>query len=127
MKLEPNPDILAGLGASKSKDQLVVGFALETQNGLENARTKLAAKKADLIVLNTPEDGLGSETNTVTLVEERSAVELPEASKREVAERILDRVLELHGDTGKSANLKLASARASAKPRAAASGKTGKR
>src|SRR5262249_40941626 len=122
-----NPDILAGLGASKSKDQLVVGFALETQNGLENARKKLAAKRADLIVLNTPEEGLGGETNTVTLVEERGAVELPEASKREVAERILDRVLELRGDSGKSANLKLAAARPGTRPRAAASAKQGKK
>jgi phosphopantothenoylcysteine decarboxylase/phosphopantothenate--cysteine ligase len=127
VKLEPNPDILAGLGASKSKDQLVVGFALETENGLENARKKLAEKRADLIVLNTPEEGLGGETNTVTLVEERSAVELAEASKREVAERILDRVLELRGDSGKSANLKLAAARPSTKPRAAASAKQGKK
>jgi len=88
-----------------------VGFALETENGVENARKKLAAKKADLIVLNTPEQGIGGDTNTITLVEERSAVELPEATKREVAEHILDRVLELRGDTGKSIALKLANAR----------------
>jgi phosphopantothenoylcysteine decarboxylase/phosphopantothenate--cysteine ligase len=117
---EANPDILAGLGAAKAADQLVVGFALETQNGVENARKKLAAKNADLIVLNTPEEGLGGETNTVTLVEARSAVELPELSKREVAERILDRVLEIRGDSGKSANLKLASSRPSGKDRAGA-------
>ena len=117
VKLEANPDILAGLGASKPAGQLVVGFALETQNGVENARKKLAAKGADLIVLNTPEQGIGGETNTVTLVEARSAVELPEASKREVAERILDRVLELRGDSGKSANLKLAGAGSGEKPR----------
>ena len=125
IKLEPNPDILAGLGAAKTKDQLVVGFALETTNGVENARKKLAEKRADLIVLNSPEQGLGGETNTVTLVEARSQVELPEASKREVAEHILDRVLELHGDTGKSANLRLAASPAAAKPRAA-SGARGK-
>jgi phosphopantothenoylcysteine decarboxylase/phosphopantothenate--cysteine ligase len=115
---EANPDILAGLGAAKADGQLVVGFALETQNGVENARKKLVAKNADLIVLNTPEEGLGGETNTVTLVEARSAVELPELSKREVAERILDRVLEIRGDSGKSANLKLASSRPSGKDRA---------
>src|SRR5262249_54145184 len=114
---EPNPDILAGIGATKSAGQLVVGFALETQNGVENARKKLAAKRADLIVLNTPEQGIGGETNTVTLVEERSAVELPEASKREVAERILDRVLELRGDAGKGANLKLAEPRSATRTR----------
>ena len=127
VKLEPNPDILAGLGAAKTKDQLVVGFALETTNGVENARKKLAEKRADLIVLNSPEQGLGGETNTVTLVEARSQVELPEASKREVAERILDRVLELRGDSGKSANLKLASAPGAAKRNAAAHGKQAKK
>jgi hypothetical protein len=69
--------------------------------------------------LNSPEEALGAETNVVTLVEARSVVELPEASKREVAEHILDRVMELRGDSGKSANLKLASS-ASPRPRAAA-------
>ncbi len=105
--LVANPDILAGLGAAKRKGQTVVGFALETQNGIANARKKLEAKNADLIVLNTPEAGIGGGTNTVTLVEARSTVELPESSKREVAERILDRVLELRGDTAKSPKLKL--------------------
>jgi phosphopantothenoylcysteine decarboxylase/phosphopantothenate--cysteine ligase len=120
IKLEPNPDILAGLGAAKKKEQIVVGFALETNDGVENAQKKLAAKNADLIVLNTPEEALGSETNLVTLVEARAVTELPEASKREVAEHILDRVMELRGDTGKSANLKLAASPRVSKPRAAA-------
>ena len=99
--LVANPDILAGLGAVKKKGQTLVGFALETQNGVTNARKKLEAKNADLIVLNTPEAGIGGGTNSVTLVESRSTVELPTASKREIAERILDRVLELRGDTAK--------------------------
>jgi phosphopantothenoylcysteine decarboxylase/phosphopantothenate--cysteine ligase len=120
IKLEPNPDILAGLGAAKKKEQIVVGFALETNDGVENARKKLAAKNADLIVLNTPEEALGSDTNLVTLVEARAVTELPEASKREVAEHILDRVMELRGDTGKSANLKLAASPRAPKSRAAA-------
>ena len=106
--LVANPDILAGLGAMKKAGQTLVGFALETQNGVTNARRKLEAKNADLIVLNTPEAGIGGETNTVTLVEERSTVELPTASKREIAERIWDRVLELRGDVAKSPKLKLA-------------------
>ena len=105
---EPNPDILAGLGASKPAGQLVVGFALETENGIENARKKLAAKHADMIVLNSPERSIGGDTNQVTLVETRSALELPEASKREVSERILDRVAELRGDTHDTPELKLA-------------------
>ena len=113
--LEPNPDILAGLGAAKPKHQFVVGFALESEHGVENARKKLAAKNADMIVLNSPESGIGGDTNHVTLVEARSLLELPEASKREVAERILDRVAELRGDAHGPPELKLAG-----KPAAAA-------
>jgi phosphopantothenoylcysteine decarboxylase/phosphopantothenate--cysteine ligase len=100
---EPNPDILSGLGAGKRANQTVVGFALETNDGVENARRKLASKHADLIVLNTPSDGIGGETNVVTLVEARAAVELSQASKREVAEHILERVLELRGATARPA------------------------
>jgi phosphopantothenoylcysteine decarboxylase/phosphopantothenate--cysteine ligase len=111
---EPNPDILAGLGAAKPEAQTLVGFALETENGVANARRKLAEKRADLIVLNTPEQGIGGGTNAVSLVEARSVVELPETSKREVAERIYDRVLELRGDAGARPRLELAAE----KPRA---------
>jgi phosphopantothenoylcysteine decarboxylase/phosphopantothenate--cysteine ligase len=120
---EPNPDILAGLGAAKPKGQLVIGFALETEHGLENAKKKLADKHADMIVLNSPERGIGGETNQVTLVESRSALELPETSKREVAERILDRIAELRGDTHGSPALKLAGRQ----PAGAAASKKAKR
>lgn len=111
--LTPNPDILAGLGANKRRGQQMVGFALETHDGVANARLKLTAKNADLIVLNAPERGIGGDTNQVTLVEARSAVELPEASKREVAERILDRVLELRGTEPPDLKLARRDARAS--------------
>ena len=114
--LEANPDILAGLGMARRKGQTLVGFALETDDGVVNARKKLAAKSVELIVLNTPADGIGGETNVVTLVEARSAVELPEASKREVAERILDRVLELRGG-GSAPAPELKVSTASKKPR----------
>ena len=95
--LEPNPDILGGLGAAKHAGQVMVGFALETSDGVENARKKLVAKNVDLIVLNSPDKGIGGDTNVATLVEAKSIVELPERSKREVAEAILDRVVELRG------------------------------
>ena len=120
----PNPDILAGLGAGKPKGQTIVGFALETQDGVISARQKLAAKRADLIVLNSPESGIGGDTNTVTLVEAGSSVELPEASKREVAEHILERVLELRGGTAKPTAVKLAAARLAGTRKAAGSRST---
>jgi len=59
-------------------------------------------------VLNSPEHALGGETNQVTLVEARSAVEIPEMDKREIAERILDRVIELRGGVREGPELKLA-------------------
>jgi len=95
LALEPNPDILAGLGAARARGQVLVGFALETERGVTNARAKRAAKGVDLIVLNSPADGIGGDTNRVTLVDARGARALPRATKREVAEAILDRVLEL--------------------------------
>lgn len=95
--LTPNPDILAGLGRARRSRQVLVGFALETQDGVARARGKLKSKRCDLIVLNSPEAGIGTDTNRVTLVEQRSSIELPERSKREVAEAILDRVIELRG------------------------------
>jgi phosphopantothenoylcysteine decarboxylase/phosphopantothenate--cysteine ligase len=94
IELTPNPDILAGLGASRRPGQVLVGFALETSRGLANARAKLRAKGADLIVLNSP-GNIGRETNQVTLVEAAHQRALPALPKREVAEHILERALEL--------------------------------
>lgn len=95
LALESTPDILAGLGAARRPGQTLVGFALETSKGLARARAKLAAKGLDFVVLNTPEDGLGGDTNRVTLVEPSSSRKLPKLSKREVADQVLERVLEL--------------------------------
>jgi phosphopantothenoylcysteine decarboxylase/phosphopantothenate--cysteine ligase len=95
LELEPNADILAGLGARRRKEQVLVGFALETSGGVPRARAKLRAKHVDLIVLNSPQDAIGRDTNKVTLVEERAARKLPPLAKREVAEKVLDRALEL--------------------------------
>jgi len=103
LMLEPNPDILAGLAGARRPGQVFVGFALETSRGLERARAKLAAKGLDLVALNAPAKGIGGETNVVTLVEARAARRLPELSKREVAEAILDRVLELRAARQKAA------------------------
>lgn len=105
LALTPNPDILAGLAAKRKRGQVFVGFALETSRGPARARAKLAAKKLDLVVLNSPECAIGAETNEVTLVEAHATVRLPELSKREVAEVILDRVVELRR-AGKAAGRK---------------------
>ena len=69
--LEPTPDILAGLGASKRPGQVLVGFAAETADLLANAAAKLAAKRLDLIVANdvsAPGVGFGHDTNAVELL-----------------------------------------------------------
>jgi phosphopantothenoylcysteine decarboxylase/phosphopantothenate--cysteine ligase len=93
-----NPDILRTAG-EKRTHQVLVGFALETDNGLEHARKKRAGKKLDLIVLNDPRvegAAFGSETNVVTLIGSDDKPEpLPRMSKLDVAHRILDRVLHL--------------------------------
>ena len=93
--LVPNADIVAGLSGSFVK----VGFAAETQDLRENARSKIAKKGLDLIVANdvsAPGAGFGTETNLVTLIDAAgNCEELPLLSKYEVSQRILDRVLEL--------------------------------
>jgi phosphopantothenoylcysteine decarboxylase/phosphopantothenate--cysteine ligase len=95
--LEPNPDVLATVGSARRSGQTFVGFALETSRGVARARAKLNAKRLDLIALNSPAAGIGGERNQVTLVEARTERRLPLLTKREVAEEILDRVMELRG------------------------------
>jgi phosphopantothenoylcysteine decarboxylase/phosphopantothenate--cysteine ligase len=98
IRLEPNPDILATVARDKG-ERLVVGFAAETDHVAENARKKLAAKNADLIVANdvTAEGaGFNVDTNVVTFFA-RDSLEatLPQLGKTEVAHRILDEALRL--------------------------------
>ncbi len=98
IRLEPTPDILAEAAQTKG-DRLIVGFAAETEHVAENARKKLAAKNADLIVANdvTAEGaGFDHDTNVVTLFSRDGRdLALPKLSKSEVAQRILDEVLRL--------------------------------
>ncbi|HUL75953.1 MAG TPA: bifunctional phosphopantothenoylcysteine decarboxylase/phosphopantothenate--cysteine ligase CoaBC [Vicinamibacteria bacterium] len=95
LDLVRTPDILKGLGEAKGK-RVLVGFAAETEDLLHHAAKKLAAKNLDLIVANdvtVPGAGFGSDTNSVVLLRRGGGrVEVPLASKREVAERILDEV-----------------------------------
>ncbi|MDH3285615.1 MAG: bifunctional phosphopantothenoylcysteine decarboxylase/phosphopantothenate--cysteine ligase CoaBC [Acidobacteriota bacterium] len=96
LELHPTADILSELASRRSPGQLIVGFAAETGDVLDKARTKLATKRCDLLVANdvTREDaGFGVDTNVVSLVDGEGAVEeWPKMSKREVAERLLDRI-----------------------------------
>jgi phosphopantothenoylcysteine decarboxylase/phosphopantothenate--cysteine ligase len=93
LELEPNPDILASLGARKGR-RLLVGFAAETHDLVSEARRKLRAKRLDLIVANdvtAAGAGFGSDTNIVRLLDARGFDEpLPILPKEEVAARILD-------------------------------------
>jgi phosphopantothenoylcysteine decarboxylase / phosphopantothenate---cysteine ligase len=97
--LEKNPDILAELGAQKAPGQLLVGFAAETGDLLEQAGRKLEEKNLDLIVANDVTQagaGFDVETNIVRLLYRDGSVEdLPQLSKLEVAGRILDRIRQL--------------------------------
>jgi len=100
--LEPTPDILAAVARSKG-ERLIVGFAAETEHVAENARKKLAAKDADLIVANdvTAEGaGFDHDTNIVTLIaRDGRDLALPQMSKSEVAQRILDEVARLRSES----------------------------
>ncbi|MFZ3331314.1 MAG: bifunctional phosphopantothenoylcysteine decarboxylase/phosphopantothenate--cysteine ligase CoaBC [Candidatus Acidiferrales bacterium] len=98
LQLEPTPDILAELGREKGP-RVLVGFAAETNNVGENARGKLARKGADMIVANdVTQEGAGfdTDTNIVTLyLRDGHEIPLPKMSKLDVANRILDQVLEI--------------------------------
>jgi phosphopantothenoylcysteine decarboxylase / phosphopantothenate---cysteine ligase len=97
LELEPTSDILAELSAKKST-QLIIGFAAETENVLENARNKLAKKSLDAIVVNdVSRDGLGfdSDRNAVTILTQDEVLEVPETTKWEVAQRVLDQIVKL--------------------------------
>ncbi len=102
LDLEPTPDILAELGRGQAQfagRRILVGFAAETDALADNARSKLARKGADMIVANdVTQEGAGfdADTNIVTLfTRDGREIPLPKLSKFEVANRILDRVLEL--------------------------------
>lgn len=98
VELEPTTDILAELGKRKGS-RILVGFAAETENLIENGKEKLQRKNLDLIVVNdvSREDvGFGSDFNAALLIDRSgTVVELPLMSKREMAERILDHVKRL--------------------------------
>lgn len=94
IRLRRTQDIAAELGARKG-GRLLVGFALETNDEKAHAQSKLQRKNFDFIVLNSLRDagaGFRGDTNKVTLIDHAGSEELPLMSKREVAERIVDRI-----------------------------------
>src|SRR5439155_7507481 len=95
LDLMPAPDILAEIARHK-KSQLVIGFAAETENVIENARKKLKSKSLDAIVVNdVSREGIGfdSDRNAVTILTASEMIPVPETTKWEVAQRVLDCVL----------------------------------
>jgi phosphopantothenoylcysteine decarboxylase/phosphopantothenate--cysteine ligase len=102
LELEPTTDILAEVARRKTA-QIVVGFAAETENVLENARKKLVSKSLDAIVVNdVSREGVGfdSDRNAVTIISSSEVIEVPETSKWEVAHRVLDQVVKLRKRSG---------------------------
>ena len=113
--LVANPDLLAELGKQrKGTTPLLVGFAAETEDVIENARAKLSTKRCDLIVANDvsePNAGFSVDTNHVQLIDADGEVDVPPAPKSEVAHRILDKIVEMLGGEQKVAKKKAIAAK----------------
>ncbi|MCY7351781.1 MAG: bifunctional phosphopantothenoylcysteine decarboxylase/phosphopantothenate--cysteine ligase CoaBC [Cytophagaceae bacterium] len=103
IELSKTVDIAATLGQQKRPDQVLVGFALETDNELENARAKLNSKNLDLIVLNSLQDpgaGFGHDTNQVTVLDRNGGVQkIPLQSKQELAKDLVEIIAKLVSST----------------------------
>jgi phosphopantothenoylcysteine decarboxylase / phosphopantothenate---cysteine ligase len=95
--LERTTDILGYVGEHKKPEQIICGFSMETQNMLENSRKKLKKKHLDMIVANNLKEqgaGFGTDTNRVTIISEKEEKNLELMSKEEVADEILNYILE---------------------------------
>ena len=98
MTRKKTPDILADVAAHRTNGLLVVGFAAETNDVIEYARSKMKKKGLDLVVANDITKkgaGFNTDTNIATIITPSEETELPLMSKRELADRILDRVVEI--------------------------------
>jgi phosphopantothenoylcysteine decarboxylase/phosphopantothenate--cysteine ligase len=105
LELEKTADVLAAIAAART-NQIVIGFAAETDNVIENARKKLENKHLDAVVVNDvsqPGIGFDSDQNTVTIVSRSAEQSVPRTSKREVADRILDEVVRIKNTRAKGA------------------------
>jgi len=98
LTLERTPDVLSQVAASRANGMLVVGFAAETENVLDNAKEKLRSKKLDAIVANDvsrADSGFDTSTNKIAIITADNTVELPLMSKSEAADRILDAIVKI--------------------------------
>ena len=102
IELERTDDILASLGENRRPGQFLCGFAMETENLLENSRKKLKKKHLDMIVANslrTEGAGFGGDTNVVTMITEEEEISLGKMSKEETASHILDQIMKIRQST----------------------------
>lgn len=101
IKLKRTTDIAEALGKKKKPEQLIAGFALETDNELKNAKEKLKRKNLDLIVLNSLQDtgaGFDYNTNKITLIDRNNNIDNFELKSKEAAARdILDKIVAMFG------------------------------
>ena len=98
IELERTDDILAHLGENRREGQFLCGFAMETENLLENSRKKLEKKHLDMIVANSLRvegAGFGGDTNVVTIITKDGEISLGKMSKEETAMQILDRIVKI--------------------------------
>ena len=96
LQLKPTQDIAAALGSQKKEGQILVGFALETNDETKNAQGKLERKNLDFIVLNSLNDqgaGFRCDTNKITIIDRQGVTPYPLKSKQEVARDIIDRLV----------------------------------
>ena len=106
LDLEPTSDILAEIASQRRPGQLLIGFAAETSQPIENGRAKLLKKGIDAIVVNdVSQSGIGfdSDRNEVTILTVHDEIKVPEAAKTKIANRILDAVLKLRTESGETA------------------------
>jgi phosphopantothenoylcysteine decarboxylase / phosphopantothenate---cysteine ligase len=102
VELAPTEDILAEVCRRRHAGQLIVGFAAETENSMENGRAKLLRKGADAIVVNDvsgTSTGIDADNNAATFLTATTAIDLPEMPKRQLADRIFDEVVTLRRPT----------------------------
>ncbi|MBU3808054.1 MAG: bifunctional phosphopantothenoylcysteine decarboxylase/phosphopantothenate--cysteine ligase CoaBC [Candidatus Phocaeicola faecipullorum] len=98
LRLKPTHDIAAALGKLKKENQIMVGFALETNDEVEHAKDKLERKNLDFIVLNSLNDkgaGFRHDTNKITIIDKNSVTEFPLKDKKEVAADIINHLAEI--------------------------------